>query len=198
MKILITALLLLLTSAAAEAQSKWTAAAAKLRESIVNVESSMGRCTGFVIDNEKDLVLTAAHCDGPELYADLTPAKIKAKDVKNDLLVLHVEGIDRPALKLAKKNPIIGEEVASYGYGWGLERPMFRVAHISDDNSFVTSIEGGPWFVFDAGFVGGQSGGPVVNIDGEVVSVVQRSGDGTGLGMGVEVIAEKVGKYFGQ
>lgn|SRR3990167_1283654 len=173
----------------------WTIIASKLRESIVSIENEDGRCSGFVIDNDRDFVLTAAHCDGKELYVDLSPAKIRAKDVKNDLMVLFVEGIDRPALKLGNR-PKIGDDVASYGFGWGWERPLFRLAHVSDDNTIVPQIEGGPWIVVDADFIPGQSGGPIVNTKGEVVSIVQRTGGGLGLGVGSDVIAAKMGKYF--
>lgn len=197
MKRIVMAILIALMPTAALAQSmSWMKVAEVLRESIVNIEMAAGRCSGFVIDNEKDFVLTAAHCDGKEMYVDLAPAKVRAKDVKNDLMVLYVEGIDRPALKLAPKNPRIGEEVASYGFGWGLERPIFRVAHVSEDKTTIPDLEGGPWILVDGGFVAGQSGGPVVNSRNEVVTIVQRGGDGVGLGVGADVIREKVGRYF--
>jgi S1-C subfamily serine protease len=196
MKRIIATLLILPLMLGIASAADWTLVAAQLRESIVNIEVNGGRCSGFVIDNEKDLVLTAAHCDGEKMYVDLAPAKIRAKDVKNDLMVLEVEGIDAPALKLASKNPKIGEEVASYGFGWGLVRPIFRVAHVSDDRTAIPELEGGPWILVDGEFVAGQSGGPIVNVKNEVVSIVQRGGDGVGLGVGVEVIREKVGRYF--
>lgn len=196
MKRLIASLLIFPLTIGTAIAADWTVIADKLRDSIVNIELEGGRCSGFIIDNERDFVLTAAHCDGKDMYVDLAPAKVRAKDVKNDLMVLFVEGIDRPALKLAARNPKIGEEVASYGFGWGLERPIFRVAHVSDDKTTVPQLEGGPWILVDGGFVAGQSGGPVVNIKNEVVTIVQRGGDGVGLGVGADVIREKVGKYF--
>src|SRR3990167_5420751 len=97
----------------------WTHIAPVVRESIVEIAiGTQGGCTGFVIDNDHDLVLTAAHCDNPaksgeDLYADSIPARVRAKDTKNDLMVLYVEGLDRPALAVAKHNPEVGEELAS-------------------------------------------------------------------------------------
>ena len=181
--------------------SEWAATAAKLRESIVFVQiGEAGSCTGFVVDNERDYVLTAAHCDtkGEDLYVDLAPAKIVAKDTKNDLMVLKVEGIDRPALKLAKANPKVGDAVASYGFGFGFEQPLFRQAHVSAVDVNITGGGGvGNYVGLDANFIPGQSGGPVVNPANEVVLIVQLgSSAGVGLGVGADTIREKVGRYF--
>ena len=175
----------------------WTVVAAKLRDSVVNIETSEdGRCSGFVIDNVRDFVMTAAHCAGEEMYVDSEPAVVRAKDVKNDLMVLYVKGIDHDALSMATADPKIGEPVATYGFGWGLERPLFRTGHISDNKAMVPGIEGGPWVIVDAAFIPGQSGGPVVNLKGELVSIVLRTSDRDGFGAGVEVIRDKFGKYF--
>jgi S1-C subfamily serine protease len=187
------------------ATSDWTPIADKLAKSVVYIESKGGSCTGFIINadahnkdkEDVDYLLTAAHCDGAELYADQTVTHVLWKDTKKDLMVLEVSDLNRPALRLAKENPKIGDEVASYGFGWGLERPMFRTAHVSDDNTYIPEDGiGGPFMVIDAQFVGGQSGGPVVNLAGEVVLIVQRGGGGVGIGVGAEVMKAKAGRYF--
>src|SRR5688572_21548953 len=92
--------------------SDWSVVAKDLKESIVFIQTAEGSCTGFVIDNDRYFMLTAEHCDGKEMYVDLSPAKVRAKHVKNDLMVVEVEGIDRQALKFAAKNPKVGDEVA--------------------------------------------------------------------------------------
>lgn len=179
------------------ASPDWRIAAEKIAKSAVFISSPEGSCTGFVIDNDRDYVLTAAHCDAKELFVDQTPAKVVHKDVKKDLLVVHIEDLDRPALKLAKDNPKTGDEVASFGYGYGLERPMFRVTHISDDKIFIPYEGiGGPLVAVDTTFVPGQSGGPVINSEGEVVMIVQLGTPIVGFGVGAETIHDKVGKYF--
>jgi len=182
----------------------WTALADKLGKSVVYIESESGSCTGFVINSEAkrgsvdvDYILTAAHCDGPKLYADQEVATILMKDTKKDLMVLEVADLNRPALPLAKSNPKIGDETASYGYGWGLERPMFRLAHVSDDNTYIPEDGiGGPFIVTDAQFVPGQSGGPCINAQGDVALIVQRGGAGVGMGVGADVLKSKVGKFW--
>lgn len=179
-------------------QDAWANVAAKLKESVVYIETDDGSCSGFVIDNTRDYVLTAAHCDGKNLYADSTPVKIKSKDRKSDLMVLYVEDLDKPALSLSTIQAQIGEEVGSLGYGWGLQTPMFRVGHISDTSAEVPDLDGGPFVLIDAAFVPGQSGCPVVNAKGEVVSIVQKTSDRVGVGQRLDKMRDKVGKYFAQ
>lgn len=187
------------------ASADWTSIADTLSKSVVYLENKHGSCTGFVVNSDAkgkdkedvDYILTAAHCDGKDLYADQTATRTLWKDTKKDLMVLEVANLDRPALRIARDNPKIGDEVASYGFGWGLERPMFRTAHVSDDNTYIPEDGiGGPFIVIDAAFVSGQSGGPVVNHAGEVVLMVQRGGGGVGIGVGAETMRGKAGRYF--
>lgn len=182
----------------------WSAVVKQLERSIVFVEiGDRGACTGFVIDEARHYVMTAAHCAPNEhdvLWVDRVVAKVISRDTKKDLLVVEVKDLDpaRKALKLAAKNPAIGEEIMSAGYGYALERPFFRQAHIQDDALMIPEGGvGGPYISTDAPFVGGQSGGPGVNLAGEVVLIVQR-GDGgtTGLGVGTEIIRERMGRFF--
>lgn len=198
--LLVTCLLvsLCVPVSASTTPDEWANIAAKLRESIVYIEMDGGSCSGFVIDNERNYVLTAAHCDGKDLYADSTPAKIKSKDRKSDLMVLYVEDLNRPALALATIQAQIGEAVGSLGYGWGLQSPMFRLGHVSDTDAEVPDLEGGPFVLIDAAFVPGQSGCPVVNSKGEVVSIVQKTSDRVGVGQRLEKMRDRVGKYFTQ
>lgn len=187
------------------AEANWTAIAKQIQRSVVYLESADGACTAFVInssakgkdDEDVDYVLTAAHCEGKDMYVDQTPVTIKSKDTKKDLMVLEVPDLDRPAIGLAKENPKQGEEVMSFGYGYALDRPLARVTHISDDNTYIpTGGIGGPLMVTDVGFVSGQSGGPVVDTAGNVVMIVQMGNPYVGIGVGAETIKSKVGKYF--
>jgi S1-C subfamily serine protease len=174
----------------------WVVVAKAVKGSIVDIASEGGKCTGFVSDDKQDFVVTAAHCDGKEIFADSMPAKVKLKDLKNDLMVLYVEGVDRPALRLAKHDPEVGAQVASYGWGYALNQPLFRATHVSAQDMTVPGFEAARYFAVDTAFVGGQSGGPVVNEAGEVVMIVQLGNDVAGWGVGAELIEEKLGRYF--
>ncbi len=198
--------ILLLSTSIVSAQTSWSPVAELVAKSIVYLEGTSGSCTGFVInaevkehDEDLDYILTAAHCQQQQLFADQQPTQVAWKDTKKDLMVLKVEDLHRPALKLARENPKIGEEVASYGFGYGLERPIFRIAHISDDRVYIPEGGiGGPLFALDSGLVPGQSGGPVVNARGEVVMIVQLTTQYVGLGAGTKTLDDKVGKFFGK
>lgn len=207
MRKLLSALLALTLAAgpaAAQTQLSWNEVADRVAKSIVYLEHPRGSCTGFVVhdrakdkDEDVDYVMTAAHCEGTNLYADQQPTTIIYKDTKKDLMVLKVKNLERPALRLAKDNPKVGHEVASYGYGYGLERPMFRVTHVSDDKIFIPFEGiGGPLVAVDISFVPGQSGGPVVNKSGEVVAIVQLGTQIVGFGIGAETINDRAGRFF--
>jgi S1-C subfamily serine protease len=180
--------------------AEWAPIADKLGQSVVYIENGEGSCTGFVINanykQDTDLVLTAAHCDGSALMVDHMPGKVIWKDAKQDLLVVQIDDSGRPAVTIGKKDPANGDELASFGYGYGLEKPMLRIAHVSNASIELPEIEGGPFVMIDAGYVGGQSGGPCVNASGEVVSIVQRASGLVGIGVGAERIRGKVGRYL--
>lgn len=184
----------------------WVSLASTLNKAVVYIEHEGGSCTGFVINDaagdtgKRDYVLTAAHCDaepGKPLYVDQERASIRTKDVKNDFMILDVPDLNRPAIKLAKSDPRQGEEILNFGYGYGWEQPMARVAHISIERADIPELSG-PYVVTDATFVNGQSGGPVVNAAGELVMMVQRGSNSVGIGKGAETIRSKIGKYWEQ
>lgn len=186
--------------------SDWAATVKKVEPSVGFVQvGENGGCTAFVINQEKHYLLTAAHCFPGEhgvLWVNLVAARVVALDTHKDMMVIEAKDMDPtiPAIKMAEKNPSIGEEVMSIGYGYALERPMFRQAHIQDDALTIPEGGvGGPYLSTDSTFVPGQSGGPVVNINGELVGIVQRGDNGsTGLCTGVEIIRERVGRFFGK
>lgn len=197
-RVLVAIGLLCVFAASAHAVSEWNPVAVKLAKSIAYLTGPDGSCTAWSIDQTRDYAMTAAHCDQKDMLVDNIPAKVVAKDSKKDLLVLEVKGMDKPALHLAKDNPKVGDEVASYGFGLALERPFFRVTHVSDDGLYIPfEGVGGPFILTDTNFIGGQSGAPVVDLSGSVVMIVQMgSNAGFGLGVGAEIMKDKMGRYF--
>jgi len=111
-------------------------------------------------------------------------------------MLLEIEDTGKPALQIADHDPKQGQEIASLGHGYGLEKPMLRVAHVANAEIELPDVEGGPFVMIDAAYVGGQSGGPCINDKGEVVSIVQAASNLVGIGVGAERIRSKVGRYL--
>jgi S1-C subfamily serine protease len=205
MRVGICLLLVVTVGISTHATTDWAILVKDLSKSVVPIERNTDGtvCTGFVInsrvrkdDEDKDYILTAAHCEAAKMWADQAEATVVAKNTDKDLLVLMVDDTERPALKVAKADPEVGDELASFGFGMGLEKPILRMAHLSAKTYIPYEGIGGPIFFTDATFVPGQSGGPVINASGEVVMIVQRGSNSVGMGVGAETIRDKVGRYL--
>jgi serine protease Do len=196
-KVFVTALLLASFVLPVKAD-QWGMTVKKVQNAVLYVENEEGSCTAFVIDAAKQYVMSAAHCYGNQIWVDRVAGEVIALDTKKDLMVLEVKNLDpaKTALKMAAKDPEIRQDVMSVGYGYGLERPFFKTAHVSDTEVRIPGI-GGPFIGVDASFTPGQSGGPVVDINGNLVSIVQMGDGGTlGIGVGVDIIRERMGRFF--
>ena len=205
MKKVLAAVLMAAASFVSVHATDWSGVVKQVEKSVVWAQvGNEGGCTAFVINQEKHYLMTAAHCDAGDkgiLWVDSVPSHVIMLDSKRDLMVVEAKDLDpsRPALHLAEKNPERGQDVMSVGYGYALERPFFRQAHVQDDAMKLPDVNGGPFVSTDSPFVGGQSGGPVVDIEGKVVLIVQRGDSGTtGLGVGVETIRQYAGRFFGK
>jgi len=198
-RICCTLVLALVLFAPMTSANSWSTVAEKVEKALALLQvGDEGSCTAFSINEKEDFVLTANHCfghdtEGKDLLVDNTPAKLVARDQKRDLMVLFVKGLDKPAIHLAKANPKVGDEMASYGFGYALSKPLFRTTHASaiDTDEVPNTI------ITDSDFTPGQSGGPVVNEDGDLVMIVQAGdGHGLGIGRGAEDIKHAMGRYF--
>lgn len=154
--------------------------------------------SGFIIDAVEGIVVTNNHviADADEIEINLSDGKkLKAevigKDPKTDLAVLKVDPKKFPltAVKFGDSNKArIGDWVMAIGNPFGLGGTV-TLGIISARNRDINS---GPYDRFiqtDASINRGNSGGPLFNMDGEVVginsAIISPSGGSIGLGFSI-------------
>jgi serine protease Do len=156
--------------------------------------SSLG--SGFVID-ASGIIITNNHviADADEIYANFTDGtKLKAelvgKDTKSDLAVLRVKP-EKPLKAVTfgdSEKMRVGDWVMAIGNPFGLGGSV-TVGVISARNRDINS---GPYDNFiqtDAAINRGNSGGPLFNMDGEVIgintAIISPSGGSIGIGFAI-------------
>jgi serine protease Do len=136
---------------------------------------------GHVIDNAAKIVVRLSN--GEEF-----PATLVGSDEETDLAILKIEaGRMLPALKLADSDRVrVGDWVLAVGSPFGLSRTV--TAGIVSQVQRETP-DGSPFQRFiqtDAAINRGNSGGPLVNLDGEAIGVNSQiattTGDYNGVG----------------
>lgn len=156
--------------------------------------SSLG--SGFIID-PSGIVVTNNHVIGKadEISVNLSdgtqlPAKVLGRDPKTDLAVLKVEPKKPlPFVKLGTSSQLrVGDWVLAIGNPFGLGGSV-SAGIISAENRNINS---GPYDSFlqtDAAINRGNSGGPLFNMEGEVIGVntaiISPSGGSIGIGFAI-------------
>lgn len=146
----------------------------------------IGGGTGFII-SEEGMILTNAHVvSEPEAeYTVLTndgkkyPARVLARDTLRDLAILKIENKEKfPILKLGNSDKLqIGQSVIAIGNALGEFRNTVSVGVISGLGRTITASGEGiietieDVIQTDAAINRGNSGGPLLNLRGEVIGV---------------------------
>lgn len=149
-------------------------------------KKEIGGGTGFII-SEDGMILTNAHVvsDQKADYTVLTnegkkyPAKVLARDSLRDLAIIKIQAPQKlPILKLGDSDKLqIGQTVIAIGNALGEFRNTVSVGVISGLGRTVTASGGGTAQTLedviqtDAAINQGNSGGPLLNLKGEVVGV---------------------------
>jgi serine protease Do len=163
--------------------------------------------TGFVVRSD-GYVLTNHHViEGASSVSVTLPsgsdrsARVVADDAEHDLAVLQVDATGLPALTLGtSKDLAMGESVVAIGYALDLSGgPTVTSGIISslDRSIDVQSSNGAPktyhgLLQTDAALNHGNSGGPLLTLDGHVVGVNVAGGDGAeniGFAIPIDVAA---------
>lgn len=150
-------------------------------------KQEIGGGTGFIV-SEDGMILTNGHVvsDKEAEYTVLTndgkkyPAKVLARDSIRDLALIKIENqeIPFPTIKLGDSDKLqIGQTVIAIGNALGEFRNTVSVGVISGLGRTVTAGGGGMIETLedviqtDAAINRGNSGGPILNLKGEVIGV---------------------------
>ena len=167
------------------------------------VEESRSIGSGFVIAVD-GVILTNAHvvADAREVSVKLTDrrefkAKVLGVDKRTDVAVLKIEAKDLPTVKLGNPTQAkVGEWVLAIGSPFGFENTVTAgiisaKARALPDENYV------PFIQTDVAVNPGNSGGPLFNLNGEVIGInsqiYSRSGGFMGISFAIPIdVATKV------
>jgi len=149
------------------------------------VVGSMG--TGFIISPDGYIVSNYHVIQGAETITIKTgfgksyDAEIVGYDEDNDFSLLKIEDQDLPCVKLGKSDDlIIGDQVVAIGYPLGNGSTTLTVGYISaKDRIITTDGKSINMLQTDAAINSGNSGGPLLNMQGEVIGITTAKSSGT-------------------
>lgn len=158
---------------------------------------SVGYCTGFLV--AKNVVLTASHCLWGNDYLDLQtdfeirsydgkkfkPVRVLGFDSVRDYLFLEMSGMESYGHLDFADNYKIGQTVYTLGnaHGQGIAiREGIMASETEDVND--SNIK---YIRFSAGASPGNSGGPLLNMDGKIVALVFAATGAENYNLGTSV-----------
>jgi serine protease Do len=171
-----------------------------------------GLGSGYIISPD-GYIVTNDHVAGNAAKITITltdgrqfDAKLIGTDSASDICLLKIEGDDLPFVKLGNSDDvIIGEWVIALGNPFGLfelnDKPTVTVGVISATGMNLDAINNRYYLNMiqtDASINGGNSGGPLVNGEGEVIgmnTLIFTAGNNTGnIGLGFAIPINKVNR----
>jgi serine protease Do len=149
-------------------------------------ETEIGGGSGFIVSSD-GLILTNKHVAADEKadYTVLTnegekiPARVLARDPIEDIAVLKIDKTNLPAVKLGNSDNLkIGQTVIAIGNALGEFRNTVSAGIISGLKRSLTASSGlgqsenlAEVIQTDAAINQGNSGGPLLNLNGEVIGI---------------------------
>ncbi|WP_288107364.1 Do family serine endopeptidase, partial [Limnobacter sp.] len=154
-----------------------------------NREVPRGVGSGFIID-QNGYVLTNHHViEGADnIYVTLTDkrefkAKVIGSDKRTDVALLKIDGKDLPTIKIGDDSKAkVGQWVVAIGSPFGLDNTVTAgiiSAKARDTGEYL------PFIQTDVAVNPGNSGGPLLNLDGEVIGINSQIYSRTGGFMGI-------------
>lgn len=163
----------------------------QLKKTVQNIYGQVyetgGAGTGFIITSD-GLILTNKHVVG-DANADYTvimsdgkiyDAKVKSQDPLQDLAVLKIDAKNLPVVELGDSNDVkVGQWVVAIGNALGRFENSVTAGIISARNRTIEASDASGFnsevidnvFQTDAAINSGNSGGPLVNLKGQVIGI---------------------------
>jgi serine protease Do len=162
---------------------------AQSRRSVVVVQEGDDIGSGFFISpggyilSCNHVVLHGDHFRVITGEGEVLEGKVYARDPQSDLAILHVPGFEGPQMRFGDPTKIWeGQVVYALGHPLGLDFTISKGV-VSSRNRMINDIN---YLQTDVSLNPGNSGGPVVNEEGDVVGVADMVvGVGRGLGFAV-------------
>ena len=150
-----------------------------------------GLGSGFII-SEDGYILTNAHVvqGATEVTVRLTDrrefkAKIVGSDPRSDIATLKIEASGLPAVKVGDPEKVkVGNWVAAIGSPFGFENSV-TAGIVSAKSRALPDSTYVPFIQTDVAVNPGNSGGPLLNVDGEVIGINSQIYSRTGGYMGL-------------
>jgi serine protease Do len=154
-----------------------------------NSEQSSGVGSGFIMSAD-GYVMTNAHVvdDADTIYVTLTDkrefkAKLIGVDERTDVAVVKIQATSLPAITVGDSNKVrVGEWVLAIGSPFGLDNTVTAgivSAKGRDTGDYL------PFIQTDVAVNPGNSGGPLINMSGEVIGINSQIYSRTGGFMGI-------------
>ena len=166
-------------------------------------QPTRGLGSGFIVSPDGYIVTNAHVVDGAsEVIVKLTDrreytAKVVGTDKRTDIAVVKIDAKNLPALEFSAKSPVKrGEWVIAIGSPFGFENSV-SAGVVSGVHRALPDGQMVPFIQTDVAVNPGNSGGPLLNAQGQVVGVnsqiYSRSGGYMGLSFAIPVdVAAKV------
>lgn len=175
----------------AKTSSDFSGIANAAKKSVVSIRTNLGQGTGFIISDD-GYVVTNAHVLSGAKYADAITYDQKTErmnfigyDSNLDLALLKIDS-GYPKLNLEYVDNVrVGEKVIAIGNPLGLgfsvsEGIVSAINRVQSDNNLPAYIQ------TDASLNPGNSGGPLINSDGNVIGINNFKLAGENLGFALE------------
>jgi len=169
----------------------------KVKPSLVTIYSKVGDKTatgsGFIVDQQHiatnlhvvedaDNVLVKFQFNDEIIKADGLASHSRERDVA--ILRIPINPTTVQPMGIATSIPSVGESVAAFGNPDGLEYSMYKgiVSAVRPGSQIFNNQSNARWLQLDIRMGPGMSGGPLVNLSGQVVGMNTRGQQDSGRG----------------